>query len=67
MEPLRDEVEHVILLDPEKSKTPNPLKKLLWSPYTKNILIATLWSESNLPTNYIALVEFLKKNFDIFA
>ena len=68
MEPLRDEVEQVILLDPREIENTKPLEETtpisIHPEYPdRHVMIGTeLTNELRC-----ALVEFLKRNFDVFA
>ena len=68
MKPLRDEVEQVVLLDPWETENTKPLEE------TTPISIHPEYPDRHVMigtelTNELccALVEFLKRNFDIFA
>ena len=68
MESLRDEVEQVVLIDPRETKNTQPLEETI--PISihpeypdRHVMIGTELAEEQ--SN--ALVEFLKRNFDVFA
>ena len=68
MEALRDEVEEITLTDPKETENTKPLEKVTpisMHPYYPNshVMIGTELTKELR----IALVEFLKKNYDVFA
>ena len=68
MEALRDEMEEITLVDPRESENIKPLEEVTPvfihpnHPNRKVMIITELTEELR-----IALVEFLKKNYDVFA
>ena len=68
MEALRDEMEETTLVDPRESKNTEPLEEIAHVSIhpdcpDRHIIIGTKLTEELRSS----LVEFLKKNFDIFA
>ena len=68
METLRDEMEEIILVDPRESKNTKPLEEI--TPVSihpdhpdRHVMIGTELTKEL----WIALVEFLKRNYDVFA
>ena len=68
MEPLTNEVEEITLVDPRESENTKPLEEITSvsiHPYhpDRHVMIGTELTEELR----IALVEFLKRNYDVFA
>ena len=68
MEPLRDEVEEITLVDPREMKNTMPLEEVTSISIhpdflDRHVMIRTKLSEEFQTT----LMEFLKKNYDVFA
>ena len=68
MEPLRDEVEQVVLMDPRETENTKPLEETtpisIHPEYPdRHVMIGTELAQEQRN----ALVEFLKRNFDVFA
>ena len=68
MEVLRDEVEDTPLVDPWEAKNTKPLKKVAPISIHPDYPYCHIMVETELIEELrIALVEFLKKNYDVFA
>ena len=68
MEALRDEMEKITLVDPRESENTKLLEEVILifihpDPLDRHIMIGTELIEEL----WIALVEFLKRNYDVFA